>query len=694
MDRPSLDRAASYVVRSAEWLVLLLLLAGLVPPVFLWRQSLTVVPSFSLLDGSWLVDTSYKAANGVWFGRDVAFTYGPLYQWLASAPARQIGVSTGSILGTAAMLPGMITVFATFVSARLLLPNESPWRRSLLVVLALIFWAPLNIRSSVCILAFLLFLRMTEAVASRRSKVVLIGFLAAILCLASFLISADTGLYSAAALLLCIAATALARSRTPGAPARLVLFLFCAVAGVVVLVLVTNLAMSSPLNFTYWKSSLAIANGYRWFEASAMTKLSKRWMLATLAFGIVVFCVGYWGRKKTGDRWTRRPAFLVAGFCLAFLMMQSGLVRSDAPHILIGLYPMVFLCGGILLAAQSSNWRSALALGIAVAGTVALIWSYRGLLPGKDLWPSRQLPRPLWTCPAGYQEVDRACFRADTAQLLTTVSTYIDQKSKSDDSLAVFPYQNVFGATSRRTVAGGVLQAYLVNGSYLTDLDISGLEMARPPLALYFPDGLYSKVLDGIPSFTRSPGLWFYLLRHYSLDARPVPGVLGLVRDDNRDEQMALIDDEITGSLGTIPVNRRSTTIDLGPVRWPAGGIDFLKLPFRIEYPWWWRSRKPSALSLQMSFADGSQKMIQFAAEPGRDCEIWVYPWEATDLGNFFAADESQWRNGTRPALTRLQLFVTPFDWISVAPRSITVGSVQGVRLGMRHAEEMPPISR
>src|SRR5208283_283340 len=130
MDKLSLRRAAAWAAQSTEWLVLLVLLAASTPPVLLRHQSLTIVPFLNLLDGSWVLDTSYKAATGVWFGRDVIFTYGPLYQWLSSAPSRWIGVSTGTILATANMLPTFVGILVTFVGMRLFLPKVSPWRRA------------------------------------------------------------------------------------------------------------------------------------------------------------------------------------------------------------------------------------------------------------------------------------------------------------------------------------------------------------------------------------------------------------------------------------------------------------------------------------------------------------------------------------------------------------------------------------
>jgi len=85
-----------------------------------------------------------------------------------------------------------------------------------------------------------------------------------------------------------------------------------------------------------------------------------------------------------------------------------------------------------------------------------------------------------------------------------------------------------------------VLQDYLVNGGYLTQLEIDGLQKTDPPLALYFPDTPSSPSLDWVPSFTRSPDVWFYFFRHYGAIGVPATGVVGLARDDSRDSRMRL----------------------------------------------------------------------------------------------------------------------------------------------------------
>jgi hypothetical protein len=252
------------------------------------------------------------------------------------------------------------------------------------------------------------------------------------------------------------------------------------------------------------------------------------------------------------------------------------------------------------------------------------------------------------------------------------------------NSIAVFPYETAFGLTSRRQIAGGVLQSYLINGPYLTNLELAGLRQASPPIALYFPDGVISLAIDGVPNFARSPDVWFYLLRHYRFEGNPVSGVVGLVADGSRDARLTLSQDKIADARPLVRTSKRSTLLDLGTVTWPTAGADFLRLKLRVDYPLWWRLRKPSCLTMQMSFADGSQKSVQFVVEPNRSSDVWVYPWDDKEMGRYFLPDESQWRLENRPALVRLELLITPFDWISVRPRSVSIESVEGVRISLQ----------
>ena len=70
--------------------------------------------------------------------------------------------------------------------------------------------------------------------------------------------------------------------------------------------------------------------------------------------------------------------------------------------------------------------------------------------------------------------------------------------------------------------------------------------------------------------------------------------------------------------------------------------------------------------------------------QPNRNNDIWIYPWDDKQMGDYFLPDKSQWRSGNRPAITAMTLLVTPIDWLSVVPRSVVIESVGAVRLNPR----------
>lgn len=684
MTRSLLRRAASWAVRYSDYLALLVLVATSIPPVLVRHGSLTAIPTFNFLDGSWLLDASYKAAGGIWLGRDAAFTYGPLFQGLSSAPARWIGISTGAIYATWYTLPLILIVVATFWTARLLLPEIAAWRRALLLLLAIIFWSPPDLRISLALLAFAIFLRMTDAVVPGKGMVLRATATAAI-CIAAFWLSADTGLYCAAAFLLCVLWTAAVRPQ----PARLAILAIVTAGIFAALVLVTNLALFSLFDFQFWRSSLAIASGYRWFEPMAMTKPDKRLVLESLALAIAVFATVSWWRMPGRTR-TRRPAFLLSGFCLAILILQSALVRSDHGHVVIGIYPILFLCGAIAMDEFDAPLLSMACPAAALLATIVLASAYPLYTPADVLSRWRHMVHPVVTCGAGSREFDRACLSAGAAELLTSVSQLVNSQTNPGDIIGIFPYETAFGLASRHQVAGGLLQSYIANGEYLTDLELAGLRHANSAFTLYFPDGVVtpdgviSVGVDDVPNFTRSPEVWFYLLQHYRAAGSPAPGVLGLIRDDTRAARLSLVDEGTAGPAGPISIRTRSSSIELALRHWPAAGADFIKTRLRLNYPLWWRMRKPSKLAFRLTFADGSERTIQFVVQPDHLSDIWIYPWDAREMGTYFSDDAGQWRRDNRPTLTSLKLLVNPYDWISVIPNSITMEKIEAVKLQMK----------
>ena len=50
------------------------------PAQWLAPRIVTFVPNLGLIDDNWHLDASFKALRGIWVGRDVAFTHGPIFQ--------------------------------------------------------------------------------------------------------------------------------------------------------------------------------------------------------------------------------------------------------------------------------------------------------------------------------------------------------------------------------------------------------------------------------------------------------------------------------------------------------------------------------------------------------------------------------------------------------------------------------------
>ena len=516
-----------------DFLAVLLLMAASLPVTWLSPHTLIVVPHAGTFDDHWVLDTPFKTARGLWFGRDVAFPYGPLFQWLFSAPSRAMDMSMAAIYTTYHTPMLWCTILFGYLTLRLLLPEQPPWKRFLLLILLCAFWAPWDGRTAFTIVLFALFLRGWYALRRKLLSPVLLGCGAALLCALAFLYSADTGVYAVAALLVTSAGVVWEGRREPP-PFRLyaaALLSFACLS--VLLMFAINAVMAGLLDFRFWRTSLALVSVHRWNEPAAMSEAANVQLVSTLIAGGVIFLVR---GLIAGDREASvaaRTGFLLSAFAFAFAAMQTGLVRSDHQHIVFAVYPMMFLAGAVLFSFRS---RAISAIAALVAVATSLLFGQLAapfqpvnlaLPPGADAASSDRMSRRL-------PRIQPRLLSGGVRQMLITGVNYLQQHSTARDSVVVFPYQYIFGIASGRSVAGGVLQSFLASGPYLSQFDIAGYRHSDAPAGLYFPDGELSIAIDEVPNFTRTPDVWFWLNRHYRSDQELWPGMFGLLQDDSR----------------------------------------------------------------------------------------------------------------------------------------------------------------
>ena len=682
------------LARHWDLLVLLLLIVVSVPGAWLSPKTLVVVRNAGLIDDNWHLDEIFKLSRGLWVGRDVAFTHGPIFQWLSAVPARTMGISMGAIYGTWFVMLGWSAFVFTFRTLRRLLPEQPAWKRALPLLFLCLFWAP-NLRTSFPILLFAFLLSGWYGVAEGRRRPLVLGAVAASLCGVGVLIASDTGIYSIAAVALSLAGAAFEFRRDGRALVRFRVALAAFVVASIVVVVLINALMARPLDFRFWKESAEMVSVYRWATPFRMTSAGTFHLLGALLGGAAIFLLRTFTRREGSTAMTQRTGFLAGAFVFALVMMQSGLVRSDYGHTVTAVLAMVVFSAAILFSFEGTR---AHALMVLVALGCSTLFGELALRPSSIAGNYEQALSPLTECPAGFREYDRGCFQRDFAGMLEASSGYLHEHSSSQDSILVFPYQTLFGIATQRNVAGGLIQPYTASGDYLAQLEIAGLERGAAPAGLYLPDADLAQMsqpevmqwsqsdlslpVDGVANFTRTPEVWFWLFHHYRADRQLAPGVFGVLRDESRAGRISIQPQPLGLEPQTFPVRDRSSVADLGAPIWPSG-FDFLRLRLSVRYSFWWKLRKPERMQLEITRADGSTSLQWFVLEPNVSSEVWFYPWSPTDLAHYFDADPGRWRPGARPAITRLRILATPWDWVSVTPEAIVVEAADAVRIDL-----------
>ena len=668
-----------------HWDVLAIALLAIIATPLPWLSphTLIVVTNPMAFDYNWVLDSAFAASRGIWFGSGVIFQYGPLFQWIWTAPARWTGLSMGMVYATwrdTSLL--WFSLVLLYLGLRLLIPKQPVWKRFLLLLLLPVFWLPWDGRTILNVFLFVVFLRGWYGVREEQFKPVVLGCAAAVLCAAAFLYSADAGIYAIAALLIALGGVVWEGRWEPRVFRRYAVALLVFVGLSVVLVFAINAAMTGALDFRYWKSSLAIVNLHRWKEPAAMTEDGKLRLLVTLIVGGIIFLMRRMVPDKGKGEITARTGFLLSAFVFALLMMQTGLVRSDDQHIVFAIFPVIFFAGAVLFSFASPIVSAGAALA-AVLCSALFAQPAAVFRPSMIRFRLAQLRDPLISCPIGFQEFDRACFPAGFTGMLQTVSSYVQQHSGPQDSIVIFPYQYMLGMASGHNVASGVMQANLASGPYLSQVAIAGMENSPAPAALYFPEGNLSLPIDEVSNFTRTPDVWLWTFRHFRAQEEIVPGVFGLQRDDSRATRISMQAQPLLITARSFAIHERSSSLDLGDPAWPVDGGDFLRLRLNVHYGFMMKLRKPERLQIEITRADGSREVRAFVVEPNVPSDVWVYPWSDSGLSGYFGADESQWRSGPRPAINHLRLLLTPVDWVSQQPDSITIESAEAVKISM-----------
>ena len=691
---PALPSAGKRFAHAWDFLAVLILMVASLPLAWVSPRTVISIQYPGSFDDHWVIDGAYKAQHHLYFGRDVSFLYGPLAHWLMSVAPRLPGLSLGSIYTSHRTLVLWCAILFSYFALRFLLPEQAAWKRFLLLLLLVIFWTSWDGRTSLGILLFVVFLRGWYAVLEERLNPALFAGGSAALIAFAFLYSADTGVYGIAAWGLGMMGVALENAHEWRRHFRQYV-IACGVFAVSMIIvgLALSIVVRSPLDFFFFlKSSLALVGVHRWNEPYPLDSTGEIHLLVPAAIGVCVFLLRFLVKPDREDVLTAHTGFLLSAFLFALLAMQSGLVRSDPNHIVFGIFPMVFFSGAVLFSFSSRTASAIAALG-AIVSSLAFSSPAPWYEPSSLRFRLARARHPITDCPGGYRDFDHVCYPASFAATMQSTTDFFRQNSGNGDSVVIFPYQYMFAGPANRNVAGGVEQSFLANGAYLSQAAIKGMQQASAPVGLYFSDAgpgqlgssLLSLPIDNISNFTRTPPVWFWIFRNYHADRQFAPGMIGLRHDEARASRITMQEIPLTLTAGNYPVTSAPDTIDLGAPNWPSSGADFLRLRLRMKYSPLWKLRKPARLQLEITLANDTRLLRTFVVEPNVTSEVWFYPGNEADLINYFNADDSSWRSVPRLAVTDLRLIVTPMDWFSQMPQSVTIDSADAVRVSLSH---------
>jgi len=414
-----------------------------------------------------------------------------------------------------------------------------------------------------------------------------------------------------------------------------------------------------------------------------MEKPIKWRLVGASAFSLLVLLIGSRLSNLRAASLSRRPAFFAAAICFSLLTLQSTLVRPDWGHVTVALLPTIAMAAAVLMGSEVKrdwNWSGDLPIVLAILITIAFsgpspVVAPRNVAAG---WQLAAITKSQ-SCPTGTFYLDDACLTQSDYTPLHAVSEYLRSYTSESDTVAIFPFENIYADVARRRVAGGILQNYIAVGDRLVGRQLYGLERDKPHVAIFSADGLATFGVDGVPNFTRTPEIWFFLQSRFRKRRELAPGIVALVSDDARPGHWRQITATAGSSFQSAIRLKRAISVPLD--QWQAEN-DFLKVRLLVRYPIWWKLTKPSSLLVKVRHSDNTEKVLRAILPPNKQAELWIYPWDDAQLVNYFDSDEATWRKGRpRASVTGLQFTFERMDWLSVVPSLVNVQSIEAVRL-------------
>src|SRR5688572_2028402 len=576
-------------------------------------------------EGSSLVGLATAMQQGELSGRDFQSMYGPAAQLLS-----WICTTVTSSRSPLDALSLMYFVFcagsAVLMAAVLLLCDRVSWQQAavfyVFTVFLNLFYDVFDLRVALLLLNVAFAYRVVAA--ESQSRRMMWAASTGVLCFVSQLMTFDLGMYAAIAIL-CTWIVGISPTRTSELLHGAGTFAATFAAQNVALVAFFKLTASGhTLVFDYHNYAFEMLRGsHNTLGVLWQLPIAQTVALIVVSLYVFVMCVMTIWRSHVLD------GVLLSGLAVAaVLWVMTGLVRSDIAHIAAAFTPMVVILSFIFPRDFSVPKEAAVWAVFAVG--VILAW-----------------PRASISAPTDLLKVVRGeVFAADTFRGLQTAQSPLDETVKAslgmpDQAspgklpLLPFPYDTYIAAGVGRPLFAPVLETSGVSTPYLEDYYLKALQRRRQAglAILYGPDRAEDSLYGGMQAITRTPNVFEYIYRNFSLASEGVHADGHYV--------LAPVDEPSPVRIEPLKFSKMQDSLGSGMVRLTTPSTcGLIRVEMQLAY-----TRRSYFLRLSgvhVSLSDGDHRVWEGsirALEPNQRFVTYISPLESSAFHKVFGTE-------------------------------------------------------
>ncbi len=572
-----------------RWLGWLVVVVGILiaVPADTYRARIEIAHPYVILENSLRYGMPYRLGQGDLVGRDMVFSYGPLFQVVTGLGLLLPHGDLASIMRWHELPKVALTMCAVWGALGMV---RTPFgaRVGLYLIWAALYAAPFGEQMTSIKPLAAMWVCMAAAwllCPSPRRTVLPAAVFWAVTPPVMMAYSFDLGP------LLLVAFTGIAVLTTLVAPSLWRRGLLCVTA-----TWGTSLLAAAALRFIPgWEGYLS--EGWHFTQGYAVTgglPLATNALVILIVVGLacltvlMLFALRAWTAFRAAAPDARAALAMIGGTCFCLLWLRYGLSRSDPFHIARALASAIFLIGA-LVPGYLMFVRRAAAAQLALPLLLVLLAAANprvvpALQERLSAWPQASASPPTLdiTHPVLNEAVDAA-------------------RQLSAETLYVWPFETIIAAAAGKRSPDYTLQSYAAFTQRLERETIDRLE-AEPELAalLYRAAG----DLDGVVNMTRTSVIFRHLLEEFELEQPPTPALIVLQRAAAKRpwEERVLVEQGELPEL--VPTAGEALAIEL-----PAGAArvsDLLLIRLRLAAQSMYMVGKHGMVVVQLELDDGT----------------------------------------------------------------------------------------